>query len=235
MTDIQVKYWNLQELGRHNSATEAQARNELAETGRHNLVTEAQGQQTIAENVRHNKKSEKLSSNQIAETKRHNIAGEGIAKTGNRIAAYNATVNKQQADAATLRAKADAALSAARTAAQNWQNEWRDRNPSLASLKEAGLISNEKVLTTALTSGALGIDVSKRISDKLNKGQQLDNSDLISLYERGVKQGALVKLSDKNGDVTYVAPGLMNSKGETIMTTVKRREISAAKRKGKIK
>lgn len=58
MTDIQIKYWTLQEGIRHNVQTETQAINELGEGKRHNLITEGQGQQSINESVRHNRATE---------------------------------------------------------------------------------------------------------------------------------------------------------------------------------
>lgn len=63
MTQVQVNYWAHQENRRHNFATEAQAKAELAETVRHDKSVEG-------ENKRHNIKVE-------GETKRHNLVTEG--------------------------------------------------------------------------------------------------------------------------------------------------------------
>lgn len=209
MTDIQVKYWTVEESKRHNSATEAQARNELAETGRHNLVAEAQNKRNIDENVRHNKKTEQLSSKQLRETKRHNIVSENVSKRSNEIA------NK--------RADAEVALNQSRTESQQWQNEWRKKNPSLASLKEAGLVSNEKKFTTALTSGALGIDAAKALGDSVPDDRVIKDSDIIKAAEQGVKDGTIIRISEGNGKVTYVAPFLHDSKGRTIKATFRKK------------
>lgn len=91
MTNIQIEYWKTKELGRHNQATESQAKNELAETSRHNYAFETETRRhNVAgerENTRHNKVTEKetqrsnkaretLTKDQNTETKRHNVATE---------------------------------------------------------------------------------------------------------------------------------------------------------------
>jgi hypothetical protein len=104
MTDIQVRYWDLQETKRHNvayetetfrhnKATEVQASKELTEVTRHNKATETETKRhNIATEVetyrsnryreietnRHNRATEKLDASKLAETKRHNIEMEGI-------------------------------------------------------------------------------------------------------------------------------------------------------------
>nr|AVX53494.1 putative ORF1 [Marmot picobirnavirus] len=64
MTDLQIKYWDLQENRRHNTVTEG-------ETNRHNVATEDLGIKTLDESRRHNIVTE-------GETRRHNVAGETL-------------------------------------------------------------------------------------------------------------------------------------------------------------
>lgn len=78
MLATQVQYWNYMENQRHNKATEAQAKSELAETHRANLVKESISQGTLAENVRHNKEGESISWENLKEIGRHNVQQENI-------------------------------------------------------------------------------------------------------------------------------------------------------------
>lgn len=85
----------------------------LAELMRHNLASEA-------ELTRHNAYSEYLTANQQTETQRHNEMMEAAQRYSNFTTFYDAStrrqelsVKQQQADAASLRAKASAAQSAA--------------------------------------------------------------------------------------------------------------------------
>lgn len=80
MTQNQVAYWNLQELKRHNAATEAETNraNVTAEqeTSRKNRASESVQLMTHQEAVRHNLAQENLNITQLAETQRHNVAQE---------------------------------------------------------------------------------------------------------------------------------------------------------------
>lgn len=107
MTDIQVKYWDLQENKRHNLAYET-------ETNRHNVVGEQQNAIMLGENIRHNKatesethranlRNEELGFATLREAKRHNTATEGIQR-------LQAASSAEQARAATRNADIQASL-----------------------------------------------------------------------------------------------------------------------------
>lgn len=94
MTTNQIRYWEMQEGKRHNvaqesenfrhnTATEAQAANELVETHRHNVSTETIAQGNLTETIRHNKETEtvskgelKVHQGQLKENIRHNKKSE---------------------------------------------------------------------------------------------------------------------------------------------------------------
>lgn len=84
MTETQVSYGNLQELSKHNRATEKQARRELKELNRHQTTVEAETARSnranesnyllnLDELTRHNKANE-------SETVRSNMANEALKK-----------------------------------------------------------------------------------------------------------------------------------------------------------
>lgn len=112
MLATQVQYWDLVERGRHNRATEEQARYELAENQRHNIVSEntnwflaqetarhnkagedelsrhnraqeSLGFATLSESTRHNKVQETIATSQFAESKRHNLRSENLQHYSN--------------------------------------------------------------------------------------------------------------------------------------------------------
>jgi len=157
MTDIQVKYWDLQETKRanraresetyrHNSATEVQARNELAETirshktvetetQRHDLATEQLTASDLQERARHNRVTEQLDATRIQEQARHNRASESVDRMNaetNRIRANNETTRVAQEmirlhdDLKT--AVADRRFTEAKTIAQEMENEIKKSN-----------------------------------------------------------------------------------------------------------
>lgn len=78
MLATQVQYWDLQERKRHNVATEAQARNELAESRRHNQEVESTNWFSVKESQRHNIASENLGFATLAESARHNRSTESL-------------------------------------------------------------------------------------------------------------------------------------------------------------
>lgn len=86
MTANQVAYWNLQETGRHNRATET-------ETNRHNVVTEGIDLGNLNEKVRHNKATEGIDIGKLQETMRHNVASEGIGAQQANAAQTNAAAS----------------------------------------------------------------------------------------------------------------------------------------------
>lgn len=101
MTDIQIKYWDLQEGRRHNQAVEY-------ESHRHNTVTEVQNDRSIAEIGRHNLAMEKETNRHnvvtegqqdrvISETVRHNYATEGIQRIQARASQDQARAALRQA------------------------------------------------------------------------------------------------------------------------------------------
>lgn len=111
MTDIQVKYWTLQEGIRHNVQTETQAKNELSEGIRHNLVTENQGQQSINENIRHNKTFEGI---QLIQANASMIQANA--------AAQNAVTNAKNAETNRIVGISQVKLNTANTQATNIRN-----------------------------------------------------------------------------------------------------------------
>lgn len=76
MLATQVSYWNLQEVKRHNLATEEQAKGELAETQRHNRRAEELQGWSIGETSRHNQVAESQAWANLSELQRHNRQGE---------------------------------------------------------------------------------------------------------------------------------------------------------------
>lgn len=76
MLATQVSYWNLQEMKRHNIATEEQAKGELAENQRHNRRTEELQGWSIGETSRHNQAMEQQAWANLSELQRHNKQGE---------------------------------------------------------------------------------------------------------------------------------------------------------------
>lgn len=76
MLATQVSYWNLQETKRHNIATEAQAKGELAEAQRHNRRAEELQGWSIGETSRHNQAMEQQAWANLSELQRHNKQGE---------------------------------------------------------------------------------------------------------------------------------------------------------------
>jgi hypothetical protein len=186
MTDIQVRYWANKETGRHNLATEEQAKNELAETSRHNLVGENISRDTLTETSRHNVATETQAKKELVETKRSNKANESIKRTQNAIQAQNASTNAYNAQTQRAKAQADIAYTNAKTKAQEWLNNWKEQNPTTASMKEAGITVDSKVLknilgTTALTSDLIykstGTSVNSNSTvKKINKSVANSNS-----------------------------------------------------------
>lgn len=92
MLATQVQYWDLVERGRHNRATEDQAKYELAESQRHNIVSEQtnwflanesarHNRATEAEATRHNVAQESLGFATLKETARHNVAQERLGQS----------------------------------------------------------------------------------------------------------------------------------------------------------
>lgn len=83
ITDIQVRYWDLQEKKRNNRATEAENyRSHVAqetETSTHNRAQEALGMMQLAEASRHNLASEGISRDSLNESRRHNRATENMS------------------------------------------------------------------------------------------------------------------------------------------------------------
>lgn len=86
MTTTQVRYWELQEAGRHNLASERLTASQLKETQRHNIVSERQGWTGLKidalkakETHRHNVATENLTATDIAEKKRHNQSEEYLS------------------------------------------------------------------------------------------------------------------------------------------------------------
>lgn len=141
MTDIQVKYWDLQESKRHNVATEGETYRHnvvseqqnavaLGETVRHNRATEAETQRhnqqqeklgfaTLDETIRHNKRTEAYQMSSLAEAIRHNKANEGIAQ-------LNASASMMQAEAARQNAKTNADKAKYENAYKESQTEYQN-------------------------------------------------------------------------------------------------------------
>lgn len=159
MTDIQVRYWANKETGRHNLATESQAKNELAETNRHNIVTENVSKSALAESKRHNVATEKQAKATLKETKRSNKANESIKRTGNAIQKQNANTNAYNAQTNRAKANAEIALTNAKQQAQQWINDWKTKNPTTAALKEAGITISNKSIQSALGAAGLASDL----------------------------------------------------------------------------
>lgn len=82
ITDIQVKYWGLQETKRNNQATEQEThRSNVArenETSTHNRAQEALGMMQLSEASRHNMATEQISRDTLNESSRHNRAQESL-------------------------------------------------------------------------------------------------------------------------------------------------------------
>lgn len=105
MTDIQIKYWDLEEGKRHNVVTEG-------ETYRHNVIGESQNLLSLSE------------------TKRHNVTSEGIAsrEASTHVVQANAAVSQaksaaKQADTSRLLALSNVAYNSAKTEGTKIANE----------------------------------------------------------------------------------------------------------------
>lgn len=135
MTNVQVNYWANKEQARHNAATEAQARNELAEITRHNKVGETISAGSLQESIRHNKATESemhrhnvagenISWSGLEETKRHNKAQESIAWAGNQLGWANLKETHRRNDASI-------ALDTARTELTNYSSQMADYDTTI--------------------------------------------------------------------------------------------------------
>lgn len=165
MTETQVNYGNLQELTKHNRATEKQARKELKELNRHQTTVEAETARSnranesnyllnLDELSRHNKASE-------SEAYRSNMANEALKKYA---AELNLTAAQTQA-AAHLQAAGISAQSAALVAKLNG-----NYNTTIAQLNNA---SKEEI-------AALDRKM-QNILNTQNTGVQYDQLDLATL------------------------------------------------------
>nr|AVX53522.1 putative ORF1 [Marmot picobirnavirus] len=174
MTDIQVRYWANKESARHNLATEEQARNELVETNRHNVVGE---RETIRHNVageretkrhnvategetkRHNVRTEGQTDRQLSENKRHNVVTENLTKRD--------IANKERKTTSDIQLnKAKAAESNARAKNINWENQFRDDNPTLAQALYAA--KSDKSIAKVLMGAGLTEQAAKSVAEGLS-------------------------------------------------------------------
>lgn len=245
MTDIQVRYWANRETQRHNVATEKQAANELDETVRHNVRSEDINQQQVSENVRHNKVNEGQNLLSLKETKRHNLVGEnqgqqnineavrhnkrterteigklkeGVRhnKAGERLTAQSNAIAQQNANTQASKVAADNALTAAKTWAQNWLNKWREENPTTASLREAGVMTNNSEVAKALQVVGLGSDSLSKLVKQLEMGKPITPTQSKHIVKTAIANKSAVKAGSDKRYTYYQLVGLTNSKGKNL-------------------
>lgn len=249
MTEIQVKYWANKESQRHNFATENQAAQELTESHRHNVTTEGINQQQVSENVRHNKVGEAQNERSLNETKRHNIVGESqnlrniketkrhnIAgekltarnikeavrhnKAGEALSAQSNAIAQQDANTRASKVKAENALTYAKAWAQKWMNEWKRTNPTIASLKEAGVMTNSTALGQALQAAGLASDTFRAGVNALSKEPaKISESDIQRMTQKAIrtKKASFV---GTDGKYKYYQLTGLSSKGKGIYFAV---------------
>lgn len=209
---------------RHNKVSEGQNLMSIKETSRHNLVTESQGQQNINETVRHNKKSEQLTSKTIKETTRHNKATEKEATRHNSstesLTAQSNKIAQQNANTQASKVAAENALTNAKTWAQKWLNQWKTKNPTTASLKEAGVMTNNSKLGQILQVIAVSSDALGTIVSKISNGKTITAKESQKVVKKAISTGTATKAGSDGTNTYYRLNGLKDSSGKDLYFSV---------------
>lgn len=163
MTEIQLKYWDLQERKRANRVDEV-------ERNRHNVATETISQGDLDEKVRHNMAGEMLTATQIQEQTRHNQATEGID-----LAKHYETVRSNKAKEAETKRSNLAKEAETHRANVVKEKETHEFNAATVNLRQT-----EVSASVAKTASAIRLDEENRkltasrtqaqdISNKINR------------------------------------------------------------------
>lgn len=249
MTDIQVRYWANRETQRHNVATENQAAQELTESQRHNMAAENINQQQVSENVRHNKVGEAQNQRSINETIRHNIVGESQNrlnlkenkrhnKAGEKLTARNIreasrhnkasealsaqsnAIAQQDANTRASKVRAENALTNAKAWSQRWINQWTKSNPTIASLKEAGVMTNSTALAQALQAAGIASDTFRAGVNGLKKQpSKITDSEIQAMTQKAIRTHKAQPVGTDGKYKYYQLTGL-SSKGKGIYFAV---------------
>lgn len=203
MTNIQIEYHKARETQRHNVATEAQAKNELAETSRHNYAFERETKRhnvaTEGETKRSNLANEGIKRDTLRETKRSNLAHESLTardiankerKTTSDIAVNRSTISKNQAAA-----RKDTA-SAKQT---EWLNDYRAKYPNSALAAELARGVPNDIAASIVAGTGMSADGIDWILGKADYLSQQDAKKMGSVYEyvTGKKAPAKFEAKDK--------------------------------------